>query len=134
MQSRDEKTPFEMIIMQGKKGRVLINYRAIATTTAPPTMATTSRAMPVGRAAALVCRPGLAVAVGLPVAFGVMTVIEVMVLRVPSGMVVVLSKVEVLKLVCSLVSSVVRAEVVERVEVDEVLVVVVRVEGALVVV
>ena len=75
-----------------KETKLSIHYRAIATTTAPPTMATTSRAIPVVSAAAPVCRPGLApvVAAALPVATGVMTVIEVIVLRLPSGMVVVL--------------------------------------------
>lgn len=86
----------------GDEAKLIIHYRAIATTTAPPTMATTSRAIPVATAATLVCRPGLpavVAAAALPVAEGVITVIEVMVLRLPSGMVVVLSKVEVLKLV-----------------------------------
>lgn len=116
----------------------IIHYRAIATTTAPPTMTKTSRAMPVGSAAALVCRPGLPAVVAaeaLPVADGVITVIEVMVLRLPSGMVVVLLKVEVLRLVCSVVwAEVVDCWlVVEVVEVDEVLRAVDRVEGTLVV-
>lgn len=102
----------------------------MATATAPPTMAATSRAMPVVNAAAPVCRPGFAVLVAepFPVASGVMTVMEVIVLRLPSDMVVVLLKVEVLKLVGS-----VEAEV-EWLDFElEVLVVVDRVEGALVV-
>lgn len=68
-------------------------------------MATTSRAMPVAIAAALVCRPGLPTVVVevLWAAVGVMTVIEVMVLRLPSGKVLVLLKVDVLRLVCSVV-------------------------------
>lgn len=101
-----KKTPFKKIKMQaGDKAKLIIHYRAMATTTAPPTIATTSRAMPVAIAATLVCRPGLPAAVATeawPVADGVITVIEVMVLRLPSGMVVVLSKVEVLKLVAEI--------------------------------
>lgn len=84
----------------------------------------------------MVCRPGLPAVVAAaapPVADGVITVIEVMVLRLPSGMVVVLSKVEVLKLV-AWVEVVDGALVVEVDEVDEVLRVVDRVEGTLVVV
>jgi hypothetical protein len=132
-----EKRRLKMIKMQaGDEAKVIIHYRAIATTTAPPTMATISRAIPVGRAAALVCRPGLPAAVpeGLPVASGVMTVMEVMVLWLPSGMVVVLLEVEVVRLVCSVVrAEVVVLWVVVEVEVDEVLLVVDRVEGTLVV-
>lgn len=119
----------------GDEAKPIIHYRAIATTTAPPTMATTSRAIPVAIAATLVCRPGLPAVVAAaapPVADGVITVIEVMVLRLPSGMVVVLSKVEVLKLV-AWVEVVDGALVVEVDEVDEVLRVVDRVEGTLVV-
>lgn len=68
------------------------NYRAMATTTAPPTMAITSRVKPVVRAAAPVCRPGaglVPVAVE-SVALGCTTVVAVTVLILPSGRVVVL--------------------------------------------
>lgn len=61
--------------------------------TAPPTIAATSRARPaVVTAAAPVCRPGVA-EVAVPdesVGLTCTTVVEVIVLRLPSGMVVVL--------------------------------------------
>lgn len=115
------------------------NHRAKAITTAPPTMATTSRAMPaVGAAALPVCRPGRAELVSEPAlvaAAGVITVTEVRVVKLPSGKVLVLLKVEVVRLVCE-VCSVVWEEVdwLELDEEDEVLLAVVRVEGTLVVV
>jgi hypothetical protein len=70
-------------------------HSAMATMTAPPTIATTSRVRPaVVRAAAPVCRPGEEpVVVELseePVAWTCTIVVEVMVLRLPSGKVVVL--------------------------------------------
>lgn len=113
---------------------LIFDHRAIATITAPPTMATTSRAMPaVGTAALPVCKPGLAVLVAVPVcvaAGGVITVTEVRVVRLPSARVLVLFQVEVVKLVCEVWS----LEVVLLLEEDELeLVVVARVEGPLVV-
>lgn len=68
-------------------------YRAIAKRTAPPTTAATSRVSPaVVRAAAPVARPGWApVVVALdPVGVTWTTVMEVMVLLLPSGRVLVL--------------------------------------------
>lgn len=68
-------------------------YRAIANMTAPPTIAATSRARPaVVKAAAPVCRPGVAevAVVDESVGWTCTTLVEVIVLRVPSGMVVVL--------------------------------------------
>lgn len=73
---------------------MLGDYRAIATMAAPPTIAMTSRFSPaVGRAAAPVWRPGeawLPVVAEPPVGLTCTMVVEVMVLRLPSGMVVVL--------------------------------------------
>lgn len=73
------------------KCRVL--YKAIATKTAPPSMATASRFNPaVVNAAAPVWRPGgtEVVVVGEPVGLTYTMVVEVRVLRLPFGMVVVL--------------------------------------------
>lgn len=67
----------------------------MATRTAPPTMATTSRVRPVGMAAPPVWRPGCAelvvVVADEPVGVTCTTVTAVTVLRLPSGKVVVLS-------------------------------------------
>ena len=69
-------------------------HRANATTIAPPTMARTSRARPaVVNAAAPVWRPGellVVVVADLPVGLTCTIVVEVIVLRLPSGRVVVL--------------------------------------------
>lgn len=65
------------------------HYRAMATTTAPPTTAMISLVRPAVAAAAPVCRPGSAVVVSVGV--GWMTVTAVTVLRLPLGRVVVLS-------------------------------------------
>lgn len=69
--------------------------------TAPPTIAATSRARPaVVNAAAPVCRPGVAevVVADESVGWTCTIVVEVMVLRVPSAMVVVLLYVDVMEL------------------------------------
>lgn len=66
----------------------------MATRTAPPTMAATSRVRPVGMAAPPVWRPGWAevvVVADAPVGWTCTTVTAVTVLRLPSGRVVVLS-------------------------------------------
>lgn len=71
-------------------------YRTIATATAPPTMAMTSRVRPVVMAAPPVCRPAWPVVVAAdcgasaPVGLTWITVVAVMVLRLPSGRVEVL--------------------------------------------
>lgn len=75
-------------------------HSAMATITAPPTRATISRVRPaVVKAAAPVCKLGLEPVVVAPseepVGWTCTIVVEVMVLRLPSGMVVVLLKVEV---------------------------------------
>lgn len=77
-------------------------YSAMATITAPPTIAATSRVRPRAvMAAAPVCRPGAGeVGVGLVgVSVGGTMVVEVTVLTRPLGRVVVLLKVEVVSLV-----------------------------------
>jgi len=78
----------------------VLPHSAMATITAPPTIATISRVRPaVVKAAAPVCKLGLEpVVVALseePVGWTCTIVVEVMVLRLPSGMVVVLLKMEV---------------------------------------